>query len=290
MLAAGAARDELQVERVTLRIQASPEPPHAAAADFDLVRLVGRRRSGPRPLDALTPIHVLGDGRARADDCESDGTPHHLLARRSRAGDRVMSPAPSRDEPRRDPDRAGPRRPARGPWMVRPRGRMARARRLAYRGLYARTVRRLFSRALACRCAPFCPRAHREAARYRGRAGHLSRRRARRSPHRQASLSGAWHPRRAAPSREGCDDARTHAPLALARLPHRAAGPRLAPDRGRQSAAVRGAWHRAGHLPVPAVRPGGEAEDPAILRVQAADRGRRDGGDVCVRRCRADHR
>ena len=41
MLAAGAARDELQVERVTLRIQASPEPPHAAAADFDLVRLVG---------------------------------------------------------------------------------------------------------------------------------------------------------------------------------------------------------------------------------------------------------
>ena len=29
MLAAGAARDELQVERVTLRIQASPEPPHA---------------------------------------------------------------------------------------------------------------------------------------------------------------------------------------------------------------------------------------------------------------------
>ena len=37
----GAARDELQVERVTLRIQASPEPPHAAAADFDLVRLVG---------------------------------------------------------------------------------------------------------------------------------------------------------------------------------------------------------------------------------------------------------
>ena len=30
MLAAGAARDELQVERVTLRIQASPEPPHAA--------------------------------------------------------------------------------------------------------------------------------------------------------------------------------------------------------------------------------------------------------------------
>ena len=46
MLAAGAARDELQVERVTLRIQASPEPPHAAAADFDLVRLVGGAEVG----------------------------------------------------------------------------------------------------------------------------------------------------------------------------------------------------------------------------------------------------
>ena len=40
MLAAGAARDELQVERVLLRIQANPVPPHGAAADFDLVRLV----------------------------------------------------------------------------------------------------------------------------------------------------------------------------------------------------------------------------------------------------------
>ena len=46
MLAAGAARDELQVERVTLRIQASPEPPHAAAADFDLVRLVNGAEVG----------------------------------------------------------------------------------------------------------------------------------------------------------------------------------------------------------------------------------------------------
>ena len=46
MLAAGAARDELQVERVILRIQASPEPPHAAAADFDLVRLVNGAEVG----------------------------------------------------------------------------------------------------------------------------------------------------------------------------------------------------------------------------------------------------
>ena len=46
MLAAGAARDELQVERVILRIQANPDPPHAAAADFDLVRLVNGTEVG----------------------------------------------------------------------------------------------------------------------------------------------------------------------------------------------------------------------------------------------------
>ena len=55
MLAAGGAiRDEPQVERVVLRIQASQDPQHAAAADFDL-RFVGdaagrrrdlRRRAG----------------------------------------------------------------------------------------------------------------------------------------------------------------------------------------------------------------------------------------------------
>ena len=40
MLAAGAARDERQVERVLLRIQANPVAPHGGTADFDLVRLV----------------------------------------------------------------------------------------------------------------------------------------------------------------------------------------------------------------------------------------------------------
>ena len=54
MLAAGAARDEPQVERVVLRIQASQDPQHATAVDFDL-RFVGdaagrrrdlRRRAG----------------------------------------------------------------------------------------------------------------------------------------------------------------------------------------------------------------------------------------------------
>ena len=42
LLAAGAAQDELQVERVVLRIQANPEEPHGATADFDLVRLVAQ--------------------------------------------------------------------------------------------------------------------------------------------------------------------------------------------------------------------------------------------------------
>ena len=42
LLAAGAARDELQVERVVLRIQANPEEPHGATVDFDLVRLVAQ--------------------------------------------------------------------------------------------------------------------------------------------------------------------------------------------------------------------------------------------------------
>ena len=42
LLAAGAARDELQVENVILRIQANPTEPHGATADFDLVRLVAQ--------------------------------------------------------------------------------------------------------------------------------------------------------------------------------------------------------------------------------------------------------
>ena len=49
LLAAGAARDEVQVDRVVLRIQANPREPHSATADFDLVRMamaneVGRER------------------------------------------------------------------------------------------------------------------------------------------------------------------------------------------------------------------------------------------------------
>ena len=40
MLAAGASNQELQVERVVLRIQANQQEPHGATADFDLVRLL----------------------------------------------------------------------------------------------------------------------------------------------------------------------------------------------------------------------------------------------------------
>ena len=40
LLATGAARDELQVDRVVLRIQANPQEPHGATADFDRVRMV----------------------------------------------------------------------------------------------------------------------------------------------------------------------------------------------------------------------------------------------------------
>ena len=39
LLAAGGARDELQVASVILRIQPNPQQPHSATADFDLVRM-----------------------------------------------------------------------------------------------------------------------------------------------------------------------------------------------------------------------------------------------------------
>ena len=43
LLAAGGARDELQVESVILRVQANPQEPHGATADFDLVRLAAAK-------------------------------------------------------------------------------------------------------------------------------------------------------------------------------------------------------------------------------------------------------
>ena len=46
LLAAGAARDEVQVDRVVLRIQANPREPHSATADFDLVRMAMANETG----------------------------------------------------------------------------------------------------------------------------------------------------------------------------------------------------------------------------------------------------
>jgi len=40
---AGTVGTEAQVEKVVLRIHPSPEPPHGATADFDLVHLAGAR-------------------------------------------------------------------------------------------------------------------------------------------------------------------------------------------------------------------------------------------------------
>lgn len=50
LVAAGGAREQLRVDRLVLRIQAQPNPPHGATADFDLVRTdrfhkeIGRER------------------------------------------------------------------------------------------------------------------------------------------------------------------------------------------------------------------------------------------------------
>ena len=46
LLAAGAATEELQVDRVVLRIQANPREPHSATADFDLVRMAMANETG----------------------------------------------------------------------------------------------------------------------------------------------------------------------------------------------------------------------------------------------------
>ena len=58
LLAAGGVRDELQVENVILRIQANPQEPHGATADFDLVRLVAAKRGFAGALVSLSAIPV----------------------------------------------------------------------------------------------------------------------------------------------------------------------------------------------------------------------------------------
>ena len=58
MLAAGASNQELQVERVVLRIQANQQEPHGATADFDLVRLLNAVETERETLVALPAIHI----------------------------------------------------------------------------------------------------------------------------------------------------------------------------------------------------------------------------------------
>ena len=84
LLAAGGARDELQVSRVILRIQPNPQQPHSATADFDLVRMEMARRSEPGALDALASIPVPRRNPPGLDRVQSHGNHHQLLARRPR--------------------------------------------------------------------------------------------------------------------------------------------------------------------------------------------------------------
>ena len=199
-----------------------------------------------RPLDPRPPLPVGADGGPRADDRQPEGDPQPRRARRSRAGDKMTSSSAQVE--------TSPESPATVPTLQDRAGQLAplgwtgrEAEWLALVALHSGVVYALaMSRALPGRRrpqAPFAvrPRPHREGARHRGRAAHLPRRRARRPADGQAHLSGAWHPRRAPPPGQGRDDAGTHAPAPLARLHHRAADLRLAPDRGRQGTAVRGA-------------------------------------------------
>ena len=145
MLAAGAARDELQVERVTLRIQANPEPPHGAAADFDLVRLVNGAEVGRDRWTLSLQFTFL----ETVDPELMIVNPMGLLITYLR-GDRALvtrmttSPAQATPSPVTVPtleDRARP--VSNGPRLERPRGRMDRPGRAAYRRLYAVAIRRV---------------------------------------------------------------------------------------------------------------------------------------------------
>ena len=88
LLAAGAARDELQVDRVVLRIQANPQEPHSATADFDLVRLVAEAEVGRERWSLSLQFLFLAEIPPRSDCSQSYGNRYHLSARRSGRGDR----------------------------------------------------------------------------------------------------------------------------------------------------------------------------------------------------------
>ena len=87
LLAAGGAKDELRVERVVLRIQANPEAPHGATADFDLVRTVAKKEVDRERWSLSLQFPVPGADPARADGLQSHGHRHHLSAGRPGHGD-----------------------------------------------------------------------------------------------------------------------------------------------------------------------------------------------------------
>ena len=85
--AAGTAETERQVERVVLRIHPSPEPPHGATADFELVHLAGGQEVLRERWSLSLRFEFLELGPARAGRAQPDGHPHHLPPGRPRARD-----------------------------------------------------------------------------------------------------------------------------------------------------------------------------------------------------------
>ena len=83
LLAAGAAKDELQVDRVVLRIQANPQDPHSATADFDLVRMAMANEVSRERWTLSLQFLFLDDDPAGPDRPQPYGNRYHLFARGS---------------------------------------------------------------------------------------------------------------------------------------------------------------------------------------------------------------
>ena len=202
---------------------------HAELADTYSAARSPQISSAPpaRPLDPRPPLPVGADGGPRADDHQPEGDPPPRRARRSGAGDRVTRPVarpPVQDRASQLAALAALGWTGRdAEWIALvclQSGVFTRSQYGAYfntgkdRKPAGRFVRALLEKQLAVEDA----------------RGHLSRRRAGRPHHPEIDLPGAWHPGRPPPPGPGGDDAGAHAPAARARLRHRAADPRMAPD------------------------------------------------------------
>ena len=91
MLAAGVNRDERQVERVILRIQANPEPPHAATADFDVVQLTNAVETTRERWTLSLQFNFMEEVPAELMVVNPMGNHHHLPAKRPRIGKRRIA-------------------------------------------------------------------------------------------------------------------------------------------------------------------------------------------------------